>query len=36
MFEIEFADPHGRAYAVVPIPAARLIRLHDLPELAPA
>jgi hypothetical protein len=36
MFEIEFADPHGRAYAVLPIPAARLIRLHELPELAAA
>lgn len=32
-FEVEFADAQGRAFAILPVPAARLIVLHD--ALAP-
>lgn len=35
-YEVEFADPEGRAYAMLPIPAAQLMRLRDMPELAAA
>jgi hypothetical protein len=33
-FEVEFADRDGRAYAILPIPADRLMRLRDSPEHA--
>ncbi len=35
-FEIEFADPEGRTYALLPVPASRLMRLRDVPEYAMA
>ena len=35
-FEIEFADPEGRTYALLPIQASRLMRLRDMPEYAMA
>ena len=35
-FEVEFADPDGRTYALLAIPAERLMRLRDLPDLAAA
>jgi hypothetical protein len=35
-FEVEFADRDGRAYAILPIKASRLMILHDTPELAAA
>jgi len=35
-FEVEFADHEGRAYAILPIKAGRLMILHDTPELAAA
>ena len=36
VFEVEFADPEGRAYALLPVPAGRLMRLRDVPEYAMA
>lgn len=36
VFEVEFADPDGRTYALLPVPASRLMRLHDVPEYATA
>ena len=30
-FEIEFAGADGRAYAILPVPAAKLMRLHNAP-----
>lgn len=35
-YEVEFADPEGRAYAMLPIPAEQLMRLRDMPESAAA
>ena len=35
-FEIEFADPDGRTYALLPVQASRLMRLRDVPEYAMA
>jgi hypothetical protein len=32
--EVEFADPSGRAYAMLPLPAPTLMVLHDTPEPA--
>jgi len=33
-FEVEFAGRDGRAYAILPIKADKLIILHDIPEPA--
>jgi len=33
-FEVEFAGRDGRAYAILPIKADKLIILHDTPEPA--
>ena len=30
-FEIEFAGADGRAYAILPVSAAKLMRLHNAP-----
>lgn len=30
-FEVEFSDAQGRAFAMLPIPASKLILLHDAP-----
>ena len=35
-FEVEFADPDGRTYALLPVQASRLMRLRDVPEYAMA
>ena len=35
-FEVEFADRDGRAYALLPIGAQKLMRLRDTPEDAAA
>jgi hypothetical protein len=35
-FEVEFAGKDGRAYALLPIPADKLIVLHEEPEFATA
>lgn len=35
-FEVEFADAQGRAFALLPIPADKLILLHDAPVAAAA
>jgi hypothetical protein len=35
-FEVEFADPDGRTYALLPVLASRLMRLRDVPEYAMA
>ena len=35
-FEVEFASKDGRAYALLPVPAEKLIVLHDQPEFAAA
>jgi hypothetical protein len=35
-FEVEFADPDGRTYALLPIHAVQLMRLRDVPEYATA
>lgn len=35
-FEVEFADRDGRAYALLPIPAEKLLTLRDTPEPAVA
>jgi hypothetical protein len=35
-FEVEFADPDGRTYALLPVQAGRLMRLRDVPEYAMA
>ena len=34
--EVEFASSDGRAYAILPIPVAKLMRLHDTPDYAAA
>ena len=31
-FEVEFAGQDGRAYAILPIPAQKLMVLRDVPE----
>ncbi|MFZ1640397.1 MAG: DUF4926 domain-containing protein [Candidatus Contendobacter sp.] len=35
-FEVEFADPDGRTYALLAVQAGRLMRLRDVPEYAMA
>lgn len=30
-FEIEFAGPDGRAFAILPLPATKFMRLHHSP-----
>lgn len=35
-FEVEFAGPDGRAYALLPIGASKLMILRDTPEEAAA
>jgi hypothetical protein len=30
-FEVEFSDSQGRAFAMMPIPAGKLMLLHDAP-----
>lgn len=30
-FEVEFSDSQGRAFAILPIPADKLMLLHDAP-----
>ena len=35
-FEIEFCDAQGRVFAILPIPAGKLILLHDAPATAAA
>jgi hypothetical protein len=35
-FEVEFAGRDGRAYALLPVPAAKLILLHESPVAAAA
>ena len=30
-FEVEFTDAHGRAFALLPVAAEKLMRLHDAP-----
>lgn len=32
-FEVEFADAQGRAFAIMPIPAGKLMLLHDAPAI---
>ncbi len=34
--EVEFAEPDGRTYALLPVDAAKLIVLHDTPDYAAA
>ena len=34
--EVEFADLDGRAYAILPIPAEKLMVLHNAPDYAAA
>jgi hypothetical protein len=36
VFEVEFAGKDGRAYAVLPIPASKLMILRDTPDDAVA
>jgi len=36
VFEVEFAGKDGRAYAILPVPASRLMILRDTPEHAVA
>jgi len=33
-FEVEFAGPDGRAYALLPVTAGKLMLLRDIPEYA--
>lgn len=35
-FEVEFSGRDGRAYALLPVPAERLMVLREVPELAAA
>jgi hypothetical protein len=35
-FEVEFAGPDGRAYALLPVEAGKLMLLRDVPEYAAA
>ena len=34
VFEVEFAGNDGRAYAILPIPASKLMVLRDTPDYA--
>ena len=36
VFEVEFAGKDGRAYAILPIPASKLMILRDTPDYAVA
>ena len=36
VFEVEFAGKDGRAYAILPIPASKLMVLRDTPDYAAA
>ena len=36
VFEVEFAGKDGRAYAILPVHASRLMTLRDTPEYAVA
>jgi hypothetical protein len=35
-FEVEFGDAQGRAFAMLPIPAEKLMLLHDAPSVVAA
>ena len=35
-FEVEFADAEGRAFAILPIAAEKLMLLHDAPTVVEA
>jgi len=35
-FEVEFSGRDGRAYALLPVPAERLMILREVPELVAA
>ena len=35
-FEVEFAGRDGRAYALLPVPAGKLMALHESPVVAAA
>ncbi|MDQ3623479.1 MAG: DUF4926 domain-containing protein [Verrucomicrobiota bacterium] len=35
-YEVEFAGSDGRAYAIVPVPAEKLLRVHESPINAAA
>lgn len=35
-FEVEFADAEGRAFAMLPVPAEKLMLLHSAPVALPA
>ena len=35
-FEVEFSDAHGRAFAMMPVPAGNLMLLHDAPATVAA
>ena len=35
-FEVEFADAQGRAFALLPIAAGKLMQLHDAPTVLAA
>lgn len=35
-FEVEFSDTQGRAFAMLPIPAGKLMLLHDAPSVIAA
>ncbi len=34
VFEVEFAGKDGRAYAILPVPASKLMILRDTPDYA--
>ena len=34
VFEVEFSDDEGRAYAIVPCPRSELLILHYVPQAA--
>ena len=36
VFEVEFADAQGRAFAIMPIPAGKLMLLHEAPATVAA
>jgi hypothetical protein len=35
-FDVEFADAQGRAFAILPVPVAKLMLLHDAPATVAA
>ena len=35
-FEVEFADAQGRAFALLPVAAEKLLQLHDAPAVSAA